>query len=91
MKNTFFGNSADEVAEGMSEPEDRNLETMQAEEGREIRYKKMRRRSVAAQRKQMALASMRMQLRSLTWLTGLRIQHCGGCGVGQQLQLQFDP
>ena len=24
-------------------------------------------------------------------LSGLRIWHCCGCGVGQQLQLQFDP
>ena len=34
---------------------------------------------------------MRMQVRSLASLSGLRIQRCYGCGVGWQLQLSFDP
>ena len=43
-----------------------------------------------AQRKQTRLVPMRMQVRSLASLRGLRIQRCRDC-VGQQLQLQFDP
>ena len=39
--------------------------------------------------------SVRMWLRSLASISGLRIQqqvqHCCGCGIGQHLQLQFDP
>ena len=34
---------------------------------------------------------MRTQVPSLASLTGLGIQHCCGYGVGQQLQLRFDP
>ena len=34
---------------------------------------------------------MRMRVQSLALLSGLRIQHCHGCGVGQQLQLRFNP
>ena len=34
---------------------------------------------------------MRLWVPSLALLSGLRIWHCYGCGVGQQLQFQFDP
>ena len=44
-----------------------------------------------AQRKQICLVSMRTQVQSLELLSGLRIWHCCGCGVRQQLQLQFNP
>ena len=33
---------------------------------------------------------MRMWVQSLALLSGLRIWGCCGCGVGWQLQLQFD-
>ena len=46
---------------------------------------------VVAQWKQIRLGSMRMQVPSLASLSGLRILRCCGCGVGQWLQLQFDP
>ena len=38
-----------------------------------------------------SLASMMMRIRSLASISGLRILCCHGCGVGRQLQLQFDP
>ena len=41
--------------------------------------------------KQIWLASIRTQVQSLASLSGLRIWHCCGCGVGGQLQLRFDP
>ena len=34
---------------------------------------------------------MRMQVRSLASISGLRIQHCCGCGIGQRLQLTPRP
>ena len=37
------------------------------------------------------LVSMRMPVLSLASLSGLRIPHCCGCGVGWQLQLHADP
>ena len=53
------------------------------------------------------IVSIRMQVQSLASLSGLRMQHrcklwcksqmpaqiqcCCGCGIGQQVQLQFDP
>ena len=40
------------------------------------------------QRKQIRLGTMRLQVRFLASLSGLRIRRCCGCGVGQQLQLQ---
>ena len=46
---------------------------------------------LVAQRKQIRLASMRMQVRSVASLSGLRIWCCYSCGVGRQLQLQFNP
>ena len=33
---------------------------------------------------------MRLWVQSLALLSGLRIQHCCGCGIGQQLHLWFD-
>ena len=42
---------------------------------------------VMAQRKQISLASMRTQLRSLASLSGLRIQHC--CELWCRLQTQL--
>ena len=36
------------------------------------------------------LVSLRL-VWSLTLLSGLRIWNCCGCGIGQQLQLQFNP
>ena len=60
---------------------------------------------VMAQWQQTQLVSMRMQVRSLALLSGLKIQcchelwcrlqtwilHCCGCAVGQQLEVWFDP
>ena len=40
---------------------------------------------IVTQRKQIQLPSMRMRVRSLASLSGLRIQHCCGCGVGLRL------
>ena len=37
---------------------------------------------IVAQGKQVQLASMRMWVQSLSWLSGLRIQRCQSCGVG---------
>ena len=34
---------------------------------------------------------MRLRVRSLASLSGLRIWNCCGCGVGRQLQLLLDP
>ena len=42
---------------------------------------------VMAQRKQISLASMRTQLRSLASLSGLRIQHC--CELWCRLQMRL--
>ena len=36
-----------------------------------------------AQWKQIRLGTMRLRVRSLALLSGLRIGHCCGCGVGQ--------
>ena len=33
---------------------------------------------------------MRLQVRLLASLSGLKIWHCRGCGVGRQLQLRLD-
>ena len=46
---------------------------------------------VPAQRKRIQLGTMRLPVRSLASLNGLRILHCCGCGVGRQLKLQFNP
>ena len=48
---------------------------------------------VLAQQKhiQIRLVAMRMRVRSLALLSGLRIWHCFGCCIGQELQLLFDP
>ena len=46
---------------------------------------------VVAQRKQIRLGTMKLRVRSLALLSGLRIWHCCGCGVGQQQQLRLDP
>ena len=37
------------------------------------------------------IVSLRVQVRSLASLSGLRIWHCCGCGIGQQPQLTFNP
>ena len=47
--------------------------------------------TVVAHQKPMWLASMRMEVQSLALISGLRILCCCGCGVGQQLQLLFNP
>ena len=48
--------------------------------------------SVLTQWKQTQLVSMRRTwVQSLALLSGLRIRHCCDCGIGQQLQLWFDP
>ena len=44
-----------------------------------------------AQWKQIQLGTMRLWVRSLAWLNGLRILRSCGCGVGRQHQLRFDP
>ena len=47
---------------------------------------------ITAQRvKNATLCFLRMQVRSLDFLSGLRIRRCCGCGVAWQLQFQFDP
>ena len=40
-----------------------------------------------AQQKQISLASMRMQVRSVASLSGLRIRHCPEVWCGSQMQL----
>uniref|UniRef100_A0A8D1QAT0 Uncharacterized protein n=1 Tax=Sus scrofa TaxID=9823 RepID=A0A8D1QAT0_PIG len=44
---------------------------------------------VVAQRKRICLETLRLPVRSLALLSGLRIRRCCGCGVGRQLQLRF--
>ena len=46
---------------------------------------------IVAQRKQIQLVSMTMWVQSLALLNLLRMLPCCGCGIGQQLQLRFDP
>ena len=58
---------------------------------------------VVAQQNRIRLGTVRLRVRSLTLLSGLRIWHCHelwdvariwrccGYGVGRQLQLQLDP
>ena len=41
--------------------------------------------------KRIRLGTMRLQVQSLASLSGLRILHCCGCGVGHWLQLQLEP
>ena len=43
------------------------------------------------QQKQTQLGTMRLQVRSLASLRGLRIWHCCGSGVGRWPQFQLDP
>ena len=40
--------------------------------------------AIVVQRKRIQLVSVRMRVRSLTLLSGLRIQHCHSCGVGHR-------
>ena len=40
---------------------------------------------IMAQWKSIRLGTMSLRVRSLASLSGLRISHCCGCGVGQQL------
>ena len=40
---------------------------------------------------QIQLETMRLRVQSLASLSGLRIWYCCGCGVGQKLQLLFNP
>ena len=40
---------------------------------------------ILVQRKRIQLGTVRLQVRSLALLSGLRIWRCCGCGVGQQL------
>ena len=44
-----------------------------------------------AQQKEIRLGTMRVWIRSLASLYGLRIWRGCGCGVGRQLQLRWDP
>ena len=37
------------------------------------------------------IVSVRVQVQSLASLSGLRIKHCCGCGIGWPMQLRFDP
>ena len=52
---------------------------------------KLQRVPVMAQQKLIQLGTMRLRVPPLTLPSGLRIWHCCGCGVGQQLQFQLDP
>ena len=44
-----------------------------------------------AQGRRIQPETMRLRVRSLALISGLRIQRCCGCSVGQQLQLLFTP
>ena len=46
---------------------------------------------VVVQQKGIPLGTMRLRVRSLASLSGLRIWRCCGSGVGWQQQLQLDP
>ena len=47
--------------------------------------------AIVAQQLRTDIVSVRMQAQPLASVSGLKIKCCYGCGIGWQLQLQFDP